>query len=133
VKVKKIDDHLSVADQITKKDISAITKAGFKSIVCNRPDGEVPGQPTFKEIEQAAIKANLPIRYLPAVSGAVTPELGQEFGKILEELPKPVLAYCRSGMRCTTLWALSNAQTMDRASIVQTAANAGYDISAISL
>jgi hypothetical protein len=61
VKVKKIDDHLSVADQITKKDISAITKAGFKSIVCNRPDGEVPGQPTFKEIEQAAIKANLPI------------------------------------------------------------------------
>lgn len=133
MKVKKIDDHLSVADQITKKDISAITKAGFKSIVCNRPDGEVPGQPTFKEIEQAAIKANLPIRYLPAVSGAVTPELGQEFGKILEELPKPVLAYCRSGMRCTTLWALSNAQTMDRASIVQTAANAGYDISAISL
>lgn len=133
MKVKKIDDHLSVADQITKKDISAITKAGFKSIVCNRPDGEVPGQPTFKEIEQAAIKANLPIRYLPAESGAVTPELGQEFGKILEELPKPVLAYCRSGMRCTTLWALSNAQTMDRASIVQTAANAGYDISAISL
>ncbi|MEY4018248.1 MAG: hypothetical protein RLZZ189_2046, partial [Pseudomonadota bacterium] len=87
----------------------------------------------FKDIEQAAIKANLPIRYLPAVSGAVTPKLGQEFGKLMEELPKPVLAYCRSGMRCTTLWALSNSKTMDRASIVQTAANAGYDISAISL
>jgi sulfide:quinone oxidoreductase len=52
---------------------------------------------------------------------------------MLEELPKPVLAYCRSGMRCTTLWALAHAKTMDRASIVQTAANAGYDISAISL
>lgn len=133
MKIKKISDELSVADQITQKDVAAISKAGFKAIICNRPDSEVPGQPAFKEIEQAAIKANLPILYLPAVSGAVTPELGQEFGKLLEELPKPVLAYCRSGMRCTTLWALSNAKTMDRASIVQTAANAGYDISAISL
>jgi len=133
VKIKKISDQLSVADQITKNNVTDIIKAGFKSIICNRPDGEVPGQPAFKDIEQAAIKANLPIRYLPAVSGAVTPQLGQEFGKMLEELPKPVLAYCRSGMRCTTLWALSNAKTMDRASLVQIAANAGYDISAISL
>lgn len=133
MKIKKINDELSVADQITPKDIAYISKAGFKSLICNRPDGEVAGQPAFKDIEQAAGKANLPIRYLPAVSGAVTPELGQEFGKILEELPKPVLAYCRSGMRCTTLWALSNAKTMDRAFLVQTAANAGYDISAISL
>ena len=133
MKIKKISDQLSVADQITKNNVTDITKAGFRSIICNRPDGEVPGQPAFKDIEQAAIKANLPIRYLPAVSGAVTPQLGQEFGKILEELPKPVLAYCRSGMRCTTLWALSNAKTMDRASLVQIAANAGYDISAISL
>ncbi|MBU6224723.1 MAG: TIGR01244 family phosphatase [Burkholderiales bacterium] len=131
--IKKISDQLSVADQITQKDVSVIAKAGFKSIVCNRPDGEDLGQPAFKEIEQAAIKANLPIRFLPAVSGAVTSELGQEFGKLLEDLPKPVLAYCRSGMRCTTLWALSNAKTMDRASLVRTAANAGYDISAISL
>jgi len=82
VKIKKISDQLSVADQITKNNVSDITKAGFKSIICNRPDGEVPGQPAFKDIEQAAIKANLPIRYLPAVSGAVTPQLGQEFGKI---------------------------------------------------
>ena len=133
MKIKKISDQLSVADQITKNNVTDIIEAGFKSIICNRPDGEVPGQPAFKDIEQAAIKANLPIRYLPAVSGAVTPQLGQEFGKILEELPKPVLAYCRSGMRCTTLWALSNAKTMDRASLVQIAANAGYDISAISL
>ena len=133
MKINKINDQLSVADQITPKDIADISKAGFKSIICNRPDGEVAGQPAFKNIEQAAVKANLPIRYLPAVSGAVTPELGQEFGKILQELPQPVLAYCRSGMRCTTLWALANAKTIDRASIVQTAANAGYDISAISL
>jgi sulfide:quinone oxidoreductase len=133
VKIKKISDQLSVADQITKNNVSDISKAGFKSIICNRPDGEVPGQPTFKDIEQAAIKANLPIRFLPAVSGAVTPELGQEFGKILEELPKPALAYCRSGLRCTTLWALSNAKKIDRTTIVETAAQAGYDISAISL
>ncbi len=133
MKIKKISDQLSVADQITKNNVSDISKAGFKSIICNRPDGEVPGQPTFKDIEQAAIKANLPIRFLPAVSGAVTPELGQEFGKILEELPKPALAYCRSGLRCTTLWALSNAKKIDRTTIVETAAQAGYDISAISL
>ena len=55
MKIKKISEQLSVADQITKKDISAIAKEGFQSIICNRPDGEVPGQPAFKEIEEAAV------------------------------------------------------------------------------
>ena len=48
MKIKKISDQLSVADQIIPKDVLKIVKAGFKSIVCNRPDDEVPGQPAYK-------------------------------------------------------------------------------------
>jgi sulfide:quinone oxidoreductase len=39
----------------------------------------------------------------------VTDAQGSAFGQLLDELPKPVFAYCRSGMRCTTLWRLSSA------------------------
>lgn len=48
---RAIDAGLSISDQITPRDVAAITGAGFKSVICNRPDGEGVDQPTFAEIE----------------------------------------------------------------------------------
>ena len=67
--IKTINDQFSVSGQILPDEIPAIVEAGFKSIVCNRPDGEAPDQPTITEIEQAAEAAGLECRYLPVVSG----------------------------------------------------------------
>jgi sulfide:quinone oxidoreductase len=43
--------------------------AGFRSIICNRPDGEGNDQPTFSEIEEAARAAGLEAYYMPVVPG----------------------------------------------------------------
>jgi len=64
--IKKLTNTISVADQISEADLTEIAQAGFKSLICNRPDGEGSDQPGFKEIEIAAKALGLAIRYLPA-------------------------------------------------------------------
>ena len=43
---RQITDEYAVSGQIAADDIAAIKAAGFRSIICNRPDDEQPGQPT---------------------------------------------------------------------------------------
>jgi uncharacterized protein (TIGR01244 family) len=47
----------------------------------------------------------------------------------LEASAGPVVAYCRSGTRSTTLWALSQAGKLPAEEIIAEAAGAGYDMS----
>ncbi len=128
---KAITSTLSVDGQITAADVRGLADRGFRSIVCNRPDGEGPDQPTFEEIEAAAQAAGLQARYLPIVAGTVTDEDAAAFGRAMDELPKPVLAYCRSGTRSATLWSLSQAKTKSVADILAATKAAGYDMAGV--
>jgi sulfide:quinone oxidoreductase len=126
--IRKITDDLSVAPQIAASDIADIAAAGFHAVICNRPDGESTDQPCCGDIE-AVVKAHgLVWRSQPVRSGAVTIADAQEFGALLAELPKPVLAYCRSGTRCAILWSLSEAGKRSLVEIVSRANAAGYDV-----
>jgi sulfide:quinone oxidoreductase len=131
MEIKKVSNDLSVSGQIQLPDVSEIARLGFRSLICNRPDGEGADQPTYAEIEQAARNCGLQARALPAVTGKVTDEQGREFGQMLDELPKPVLAYCRSGMRSITMWALSQAPHQSAPHLLEVAAKAGYDLKGV--
>ncbi|MYM55122.1 bifunctional protein tyrosine phosphatase family protein/NAD(P)/FAD-dependent oxidoreductase [Thalassovita mangrovi] len=128
---KKISDELSVAPQIMPDEVAKLVELGFRSIICNRPDGEAADQPTFEEIEAAAKAAGLQVRYLPIVAGKVRDEDADDFGKALIELPGPTLAYCRTGTRSTTLWSLSVAKDKPVADILAAAKAAGYDMAGV--
>ncbi len=129
--LKTIDKDIAVSAQITPDDIPAIAAAGFKTLICNRPDGEGNDQPAFHEIEQAAQTAGLRTHYLPVVSGKVQDDDAQAFGELLDAAPKPVLAYCRTGTRSVTLWALSRAGRLPLPTILTAAKAAGYDMSGV--
>ena len=131
MEIKTLTSNLSISPQVLVSEIQAIARAGFKAIICNRPDGEGPDQPSFKEIEQAANQYGLEAKYLPAESGKVRDEEGQAFGQLLNALPGPVLAYCRTGMRSTTLWALSQAGSTSLPHILETSQKAGFDMKAL--
>jgi sulfide:quinone oxidoreductase len=131
MKINTLTAQLSVSPQILPNDIAEIVKAGFKSIICNRPDGEAADQPSFRELEKEAQAAGLDIRYLPVTPGLIADEQATQFDQLLSELPKPVLAFCRSGMRSTTLWGLSRAGKMSAEEIVARAGECGYDLSAL--
>jgi sulfide:quinone oxidoreductase len=128
---KVITPRLSVDGQITADDVAAAAKAGYRAIVCNRPDGEGPDQPSFEEIAAAAKKNGLEARYIPVVSGKVSDADAEAFGTALDELPGPVLAYCRTGTRSVTLWSLSQAESLELTDILAKAKAAGYDMSGV--
>lgn len=129
MELKRINDHVSVAPQISPEDIPAIKAAGFKAIVNNRPDGEAPGQPSSADMRAAAEKAGLSYHFIPLGRDGVSEDMIEEERAALEGSAGPVLCYCRSGTRSTTLWALSQAGKLPAEEIVQSAAHAGYDIS----
>ncbi|MGB0505050.1 MAG: TIGR01244 family sulfur transferase [Pikeienuella sp.] len=129
--IKTLTSGVSVSEQILPTDLQAIKDAGFRSIICNRPDGEGADQPTFKELAKAAKAVGLEAHYLPIVAGKVTDEDAAEFGAFLTALPGPVLAYCRTGTRSATLWSLSQAQQEDASDILATAKSAGYDMGGV--
>ena len=84
--------------------------AGFRSVINNRPDFEGgPDQPTNAAIEAAAKAAGLEYRFLPVASGYQSPEEATACARLLDELPRPVLMFCRSGARSTRLYQLAQA------------------------
>lgn len=130
--LRKINSQLSVSPQILAADVAALAKQGFRSIICNRPDAEGADQPLFAEIEKAANKAKLEVRYLPVVPGRVQDGDAVAFGSAMDELPKPILAYCRTGTRSATLWALDQgAHGTPLADVLTATRQAGYDMSGV--
>ena len=127
--VRRINDHVSVAPQIRPEDFASLKAMGFSSVVNNRPDGEAPDQPTTATMQAAAAAAGLDYHYIPLGRDGVSPEMVEQTRSVLEGSAGPVLCYCRSGTRSTTLWALSQAGTMPADEIVEAAAHAGYDMS----
>jgi uncharacterized protein (TIGR01244 family) len=108
--LRALTPDVCVAPQLTPEAMAEVARAGFRSVVNNRPDFEHgPDQPTNAAIEAAARAAGLEYRHLPVDSGFQTPEQIAAFAQMLEELPRPLLAFCRSGARSTRLFAQAQA------------------------
>ena len=129
--IKRIGETISVSPQIDASDLEAIRAAGFRSVICNRPDGEGADQPTHEEIAAAAREAGLEFVYQPVTSGKVADEDAEAFGDAMRTLPGPVLAYCRSGTRSATLWSLSEAGKRPMPDILAATKAAGYDMNGL--
>ncbi|WP_166415985.1 TIGR01244 family sulfur transferase [Cochlodiniinecator piscidefendens] len=105
--IKHITDTVSVTGQICPNDIETIVGLGFRSIICNRPDGEEAGQATFETVAKAADAAGLPINYVPISHMGLTAENVGAFQEALANLPTPILAYCRSGARSAMCYSMA--------------------------
>ena len=119
MQLRRLTNELAVAGQVNPSDIPGLAAKGIRAIICNRPDGEAPDQPSYAEMEKAAAANGIKIAYQPVVMTAISDADAEAFGKLLDELPQPVLIYCRSGMRSATLWALSQAGTLPVEEIVR--------------
>jgi len=128
---RRVTDDISVSPQISAADVGEAARQGFRAIVNNRPEGEDPAQPAGAEIEAAARAAGLAYVALP-VRGGPTPDQVETMGRLMDELPRPVLAFCRSGTRSIMTWSLSQAAAgaRSREELIRLARDAGYDLSA---
>ena len=132
VDIRTVTDSFAVAPQIGPEDVEDIAAAGYKTIIANRPDGEGGlDQPRMGQIRAKAESLGLTFVALP-FSGAPTPEIVERTGHILAEAETPILAYCRTGTRSITAWALVHSGQGTSEEIVSAAAGAGYDLSSIA-
>ena len=130
--IKTLSPQVSVSPQITAADVAKVSEAGFRAIICNRPDGEGADQPNFDEIEAAANAAGLRVAYVPVTAGMVTDDDVAAFASALAELPRPVLAYCRTGTRSATLWSFHEADKRPMPDILAATKAAGYDMNGVA-
>jgi uncharacterized protein (TIGR01244 family) len=102
--IRQIDEEYSVSGQISVEDLDEIKAMGFKSLVCHRPDQESPDQTPFSVIEARARELGLDIAHVPVGPMGVTEEAVQGMVDALDEFPRPMLGYCRSGARSTAIY-----------------------------
>lgn len=132
--IRQIVPGFSVAPQIRPEELAEAAAMGFRTLVCNRPDGEEPGQPSAGEMAAAAEAAGMEFHLLPVYPGAFTPDLVAGTLEVLAATDQPVLAYCRSGTRSATLWSLAMAGSgeVTPEAILAATAQAGYDLSPLA-
>lgn len=130
--IRKLTDQISVSPQILPGEMADLKAAGFRSVINNRPDGEADEQPSCAEMAQAAAAHGLVYRDIAVVPGRYEPAVIDAMARALEEIPAPVLAFCRTGTRSTSLWALQAARSTEVNALLAIAAAAGYDLTALA-
>ena len=131
MQIRPLADNYAVSPQISPEDVEAIRDAGFTTILCNRPDAEVPPPLQADAVRAAVEAAGLEFKVLPVTHQTITAELVAEQRAIVEGSVGPVMAYCASGTRCTIVWALGQAGVQPTDEIIGAAAKAGYDIAGL--
>ena len=108
--LQRVSPDVCVTGQLEPASMAWAAQAGFRSVINNRPDFEGgPDQPTNAAIEAAARAEGLAYAHLPVAPSVHAPEQIAAFAKLLAELPRPLLAFCRSGARSGKLFVAAQA------------------------
>lgn len=130
--IRKVDDGFAVAPQFQPQEMQQVAEQGYVAVMCNRPDGEEPGQPSIADMRAAAEAAGLAFHHVPVAGGAFPAAALEEFAAIRRDTDGPLLAYCRTGTRCITMETLANPEGLSVDSRLERAEAAGYDLSGLS-
>jgi sulfide:quinone oxidoreductase len=101
---KVVTPQFSVSAQLSLNDVCEAAEQGFQSIICNRPDDEEQGQPPADSVAAQAAALGMQFAYIPVFPSGVTANDAAQMRAALDDLPAPILAYCRSGARSGQIW-----------------------------
>lgn len=107
----RLSDRYSVAPQIRPADIDFFARQGFTMVICNRPDGEDPGQPSADSIREACDEHGIEFHMIPISGRWVSEDTVDRFLEVMNSAEGPVLGYCRSGTRSAILWQMAAQKT----------------------
>jgi uncharacterized protein (TIGR01244 family) len=129
--IRQISPAYAVSPQIEAGDIPAIVAAGFKTILCNRPDGEVPPPLQAATIRAAAEGAGLRFVEIPVTHQTLNAQVVAAQSAAMAASDGPVLAYCASGTRSSIVWSLGQAKLQPADAIIAATARVGYELSGL--
>ncbi|MCH2078054.1 MAG: TIGR01244 family sulfur transferase [Rhodobacteraceae bacterium] len=126
--IRRLTPAYAVTPQIEPTDVPDIAAAGFKTVICNRPNEEIPVELQAEVLRIAVEAAGMTFIDNPLVHGQMTMENIQVQADAQSETDGPVLAYCASGTRSSICWSLSQAGKMPTEEITKATSDAGYDL-----
>ena len=126
--IRPLTPDYAVSPQIAVEDIPAIAEAGYKTIICNRPDAEVPPSHQAAAIGAAAEAAGLTYVVIPVTHQGLNMDMIDSQKAAMDASGGPVLAYCASGTRSSIVWSFSQAKDMSADEIIAATTAAGYDL-----
>ncbi|WP_370209085.1 TIGR01244 family sulfur transferase [Pararhodobacter marinus] len=126
--IRPLSDTYSVTPQIEPEDIEAIKAAGFTTVICNRPDGEIPPELQADAMRGLVEGAGMAFVVNPVIGGALTQENVDAQRSAIDSASGPVLAYCASGNRSSIVWALANAGRKPTDELISAGAQYGYQV-----
>jgi uncharacterized protein (TIGR01244 family) len=97
---QRLSEAIAVAPQLGPEAMAEAAAAGFKSVINNRPDYEGgPDQPTSASVAAAALAAGLQYVWQPVAPSMQSADDIARFAELVATLPRPILAFCRTGTR----------------------------------
>ncbi|MBN8291368.1 TIGR01244 family phosphatase [Rhodobacter sp. NTK016B] len=126
--IRPLSDTYSVSPQIEPEDIAAIKAAGYTTVICNRPDAEIPPELQADAMRALVEGAGMGFVLNPVIGGALTQENVDAQRNAIDEASGPVLAYCASGNRSSIVWALANAGRKPTDDLIAAGAQYGYQL-----
>ena len=127
--IRRITPDYAVSPQIEPEDLPEIAAQGFRTVICNRPDSEIPAELSSEVMRIATEAAGLRFVDNPVTHPTMTLERIRAQAEAMAE--GPTLAYCASGTRSSILWSLAQAGRMPADDILSATARAGYELSAL--
>jgi uncharacterized protein (TIGR01244 family) len=124
--VKKINDELTVAGQVTPEQLQQAASEGYKSVLNLRSPDE---QGFMSDEQQQAQVLGLHYINIPVKPNEISDELTTEVLQQIDQLPKPALIHCGSAMRAGLMAFINVAtrQGMTPEQVFEKAAAAGFD------
>ncbi|EKM99424.1 hypothetical protein MXAZACID_10553 [Acidocella sp. MX-AZ02] len=99
----QISDKLFISPQPRLTDFPDLAAAGFKGVISNRPADEQAGQPRPAAEQQTAEAGGMSFHFIPVTTSTITEADVRSFQRAVSEVPGPVFAHCRSGVRSASL------------------------------
>ncbi len=109
--MKELPGDVFVTGQLLSTQMQALAEQGVMGFINNRPDMEAPIQPLSEELEAAAQSIGVDYYHIP-MSGGLTPGLIEAAVTAYDTMPRPIVAFCASGMRSAALWSFAHVGKM---------------------
>ena len=128
--MKELPGDVFVTGQLLAAQIQALAEQGVMSFINNRPDMEAPMQPLSEDLEKIAHELGVDYHHIP-MAGGLTPGLIEASATAYKEMPRPIVAFCASGMRSAALWAFAHADSLGVDGVMDGVSAAGYNLEQI--
>jgi len=128
--MKELPGDVFVTGQLLAVQMQALAEQGVMTFINNRPDMEAPMQPLSEDLEKLAQELGVDYHHIP-MAGALTPGLIEASETVYKDMPRPIVAFCASGMRSAALWAFAHVETLGVDGVMEAVSGAGYNLEQI--